>query len=528
MEDDGDEAINAFFVDHSLNPNWIGRLAWDLSTMILVLMDSIILPFQLAYKDGAPDAADQAWLWTTTVCFAFDMLINFFTAYPAGTRDRDIEPGKLVTSFIRIWKYYLRTWFFIDLFSTVPWGLLSGAFLGEGASGAGKLGKLAKMVKFARFLRLVRMMKLAKLATIWERIEAKCGSTAINQAMALLRVVFVMICICHWNACAWWVVGQPMSLFIEILPDETQLDWQELPHWTTVSRTLGPGMEEWTWLDKGHDNIMAAYIFCFYWTLGVMRTVPQEATPVNQAERFYVMVFMFLALSSFAICISLITQTFFRLGERNRGFNDEMAEVRRHMRDIKTPDSVAMKVKSFLALLHKTRRINAKEKNSCMHLPDHVNQSIKQARCLPAIEKIHFLQNLSSKAISCLNELTCVKDMPPGDTISVCNDVALSAWSMLFGRLACVESRVDITSEENNLVSEQRVEKHARRNVETVDEDCLLTPEQYLSKGTVVCMEGSTVLQIQKQDFLDLLAKQPGLLEMKRGSRRSNRGRVPM
>jgi len=28
-----------------------------------------------------------------------------------------------------------------------------------------------------------------------------------------------------------------------------------------------------------------AYIFCFYWTLGVMRTMPAEVTPVNLAER---------------------------------------------------------------------------------------------------------------------------------------------------------------------------------------------------------------------------------------------------
>ena len=41
-------------------------------------------------------------------------------------------------------------------------------------------------------------------------------------------------------------------------------------------------------------------VFCFYWTLGVMRTMPAEVTPVNLPERLFVLVFMFFALSAFA------------------------------------------------------------------------------------------------------------------------------------------------------------------------------------------------------------------------------------
>ena len=39
---------------------------------------------------------------------------------------------------------------------------------------------------------------------------------------------------------------------------------------------------EWTYEDKSFSE---TYIFCFYWTLGVMRTMPAEVTPVNLAER---------------------------------------------------------------------------------------------------------------------------------------------------------------------------------------------------------------------------------------------------
>ena len=33
-----------------------------------------------------------------------------------------------------------------------------------------------------------------------------------------------------------------------------------------------------------HVRFFTSYIFCFYWTLGVMRTMPAEVTPVPQME----------------------------------------------------------------------------------------------------------------------------------------------------------------------------------------------------------------------------------------------------
>ena len=73
--------------------------------------------------------------------------------------------------------------------STIPWGKVSSLILGDGsASSTGQLGKMAKAVKFVRFLRLMRMLRLAKLATIWERVEARCGSILLLQGVSLFKV----------------------------------------------------------------------------------------------------------------------------------------------------------------------------------------------------------------------------------------------------------------------------------------------------------------------------------------------------
>ncbi|CAK9093893.1 Hypothetical protein SCF082_LOCUS44150 [Durusdinium trenchii] len=162
----------------------------------------------------------------------------------------------------------------------------------------------------------MRMLRLAKLGAIWERIEARIGSIFFVQCVALVRVLFIVIGICHWNACIFWLVGLPSNLFSELMDEESQSQYFNSPHWTTILRATDSEKELWRWLDR---PLPEAYVFCFYWTLGVMRTMPAEVTPVNLPERLFVLIFMFFALSAFAICVSLITQAFFKkLGTKRR------------------------------------------------------------------------------------------------------------------------------------------------------------------------------------------------------------------
>ena len=106
-----------------------------------------------------------------------------------------------------------------------------------------------------------------------------------------------------------------------------------------------------------HRGISETYVFCFYWTLGVMRTMPAEVTPVNLPERVFVLIFMFFALSAFAISIALITQSFFKLSERRKTFNEEYVALRLHLQKTKVSEDVQGRVKAYLTHLFTRRRI---------------------------------------------------------------------------------------------------------------------------------------------------------------------------
>lgn len=209
------------FPNGLLNPRWIGKLGWDFGVMFFVLMDAIVLPFQLTFKSNANsdqmDTFDLGWLWITTLVFATDILLSFNTAVERGERDRQSGKHALILDRCQIAKLYLRGWFIIDFGSAVPWAQISEAFYSGDSS---QLTRLTKVVKFVRLLRLVRMLRLAKLKTIWERMEIRIGSVYIIQCISLLRVLSVVVAMCHWSACLFWLIGLPRNLFTELMSDE--------------------------------------------------------------------------------------------------------------------------------------------------------------------------------------------------------------------------------------------------------------------------------------------------------------------
>jgi len=253
------------------------------------------------------------------------------------------------------------------------------------------------------------MLRLAKLAVIWERVEASMGSLILKQSCALLRVIFVLIGICHWNACIWWMVGQPSNLITELMSEESREAYKQLPHWTTTVRCIGDKDIRWVDMDTPSQ-----YIFCFYWTLGVMRTMPSEVTPQNNAERLYIMIFMFFAFSAFAVCIALITQTFFKFSERKRNFEEDMSAVRMYLRSIKADQNVQTSVKEFLKHLFERRKIQAREVGMLHLMPTQLSGMLKYCKLKPYLAKLSVLEGLPAKAAFCVSDMAEVTDIGPG------------------------------------------------------------------------------------------------------------------
>jgi len=151
------------------------RMCWDIFMVSLLAYVSISLPFTFGF--GIVDFIAV----TDNICDAFfliDIVFNFRTSYI------DAEEN-LVLSGKKIAKHYLKTWFTLDLVSSVPWDSVSAGLLpGLQAAKVLKIGKIAKVLKL---LRVGQVIKGLAGSALLERIgkpflrkrarqEASCSS----------------------------------------------------------------------------------------------------------------------------------------------------------------------------------------------------------------------------------------------------------------------------------------------------------------------------------------------------------------
>jgi hyperpolarization activated cyclic nucleotide-gated potassium channel 2 len=187
--------------------------------LVIVTIDCVLLPIELGFVDEF--ALSPGWFWFTTVYFCTDLVLNFFTAY--------FKDKQLVTQLHRIAWHYLTTWFLVDFVSSVPWVVIIPLFFGGGADTAQsmRVARITKLAKLARCLRLMRMPGVINMDVIKCRIENWIGPALTTHLLQLLKFFLLLIYFCHWNACIWWLIGQPAY---------DEVDGVEM-HWTKVVHT---------------------------------------------------------------------------------------------------------------------------------------------------------------------------------------------------------------------------------------------------------------------------------------------------
>jgi len=219
-----------------------------------------------------------------------------------------------------------------------------------------------------------------------------------------------------------------------------------------------------------------------------MRTMPAEVTPVNLPERVYVLIFMFFALSAFAISIALITQSFFKLSERKKNFNEEYVALRLHLQKTKVSEDVQGRVKSYLNHLFDRRRIQAKEANLLNVLPEKLREEVFRCqaahhmeKALPALHGFRRSQRLRLAAAAA----TC--DLMPGEVLVETGALIDAAWILMSGQLH---------RDGWNVEEEFPVVVHA---------ECLEHETCEYANCKVVATEISEVLKVDKATFLKLV-----------------------
>ncbi|CAM9240666.1 unnamed protein product, partial [Ectocarpus fasciculatus] len=357
-EEHMDEKIrNIFPIYYVVPPTLDTKIKWDLAIGVIIVYSIIVIPVQVGFNSSS---SDEIFWFEKTLDFMFfvDMVISFRTGY------NDDVTDALVVIPNKIYKNYLKTWFVIDFFSTMPFDLIFGAFLNTPSNSL----KSIKLLKVSRLLRLLKLARFAKLRKYIAKVEDSLGISPV--AFELGKMIVEVIFISHLTACFYWYVCTNMS----------SSTWYDL-------------------LGLRHADLESQYITTLYWTITTLATVGYgDITPSNKDEQGVTIVIMLLGATVFGYIVSNVSALMGSFDLTAQRLSEKISEVEGYLSEKNVPDSLGVGV--VKQIKHTFSQMSAFDESSILNrLPTHLSRQIVSLKHEEALENIAILKYISNKGI---------------------------------------------------------------------------------------------------------------------------------
>ena len=160
------------------------RQYWDIIIILFVVYNVIVMPMEIGINlESTP--IRSAFESVVDILFFIDICLNFFTGFTDDMNKLTMDPKIIALR-------YIKAWFFIDLFATLPFELIAAIF----GIDAGSNVKLFALLKCPRLLRLGRIMKF---------LENMKGANI----MRIVRLFVLYFLVSHWVGCLWFLIASP-------------------------------------------------------------------------------------------------------------------------------------------------------------------------------------------------------------------------------------------------------------------------------------------------------------------------------
>lgn len=303
-----------------IQPNSRFKVGWDTLAIVLLVYTVVIVPVRIGFEieDFCPSGI---WWWETfiDVAFLIDLGLNFVTAIyidealPPGSPARSHFGGgnqqALETSLAKIAVAYLKSWFIIDLVSSVPidtvmglsvHGCIGRAISTAEADQAADLSFL-RMVRIVRLVKLLKILRVLKLQSRLDDLGDKFPWLTNTVIFSLMRTMSIALYGGHLLACGFYLVGSS-SYYDAAAPSEDGAVRQAWSWLLTAGLELKeePGL---AWSELG-----APYTACMYWTFTTITTVGYgDLTPISISERWYAIMTMICGTGLFGYLLGVLT-----------------------------------------------------------------------------------------------------------------------------------------------------------------------------------------------------------------------------
>jgi CRP-like cAMP-binding protein len=312
-----------------LKPQGFPRIIWDLSTTIVLLYLVVSLPLRMGFElDPLPNSAEHWFERSLDIFFCVDILVNFRTGFVD-------ENGRLQMGGMVVARNYFKSWFLLDLVSSIPYD--------EFTAGLGGMQAI-KSAKFSKVLKVTKLLKLSKLMKSSAFAEAMEDWVSTNRFLLQLgRMFFVSFALSHFIACFWAFSGQFGACPADVEYCEPQEERRWWNHYVHVN-----------W---GIDSIMSKYLTSFYWAITTITTVGYgDITPTSDFERGYCILAMLVGGAFYGYIIATINNIVTNMDANSRVYNETMDGICSYLNERKFPALLAFKVRRYFKnyLVYKT------------------------------------------------------------------------------------------------------------------------------------------------------------------------------
>lgn len=297
---------------YMFHPDKAFKSFWNTIVSFLLLYTASIMPLTMAFFETD---TEDAWFYLDIIfnCLFFaDILITFNSAYYDNC-------GVLVSDRKTVSFRYLKSWFFIDFFSCVPFNLFSGA----NEQNFNSLLRLARLPRLAKLLRLSRLLKVLKSNSrnsFMSKIEDKLNIK--TSVMRLFQGFMTAIILVHLMACLWFYSAKYQDFDVNT--------W--VVHFGYIDMSIG-----------------SLYLRSIYFIMTTLSTVGYgDIYPCNDIERILVTIWIIIVMFFMTFNISSMSSMISSIDTKDSILQYKTSVIEDFCKENKLPKDLRTRLKEAL------------------------------------------------------------------------------------------------------------------------------------------------------------------------------------
>ncbi|XP_076260338.1 hyperpolarization activated cyclic nucleotide gated potassium channel Ih isoform X3 [Rhynchophorus ferrugineus] len=397
------------------------RFYWDLCMLLLLVANLIILPVAISFFNDDLSTRWIAFNCLSDTIFLIDIVVNFRTGImQQDNAEQVILDPKLIA------RHYLRTWFFLDLISSIPLDyifLIFNQFQDYGDSfqllHAGRALRILRLAKLLSLVRLLRLSRLVRYVSQWEEVYilqnlqkkrterrgrlssdlSKFNTTKsnlifkfLNMASVFMRIfnlICMMLLIGHWSGCLQFLV--PM---LQGFPANS---------WVAINE-----LQEAFWLEQYSWALFKAmsHMLC----IGYGRFPPQSLT-----DMWLTMLSMISGATCYALFLGHATNLIQSLDSSRRQYREKVKQVEEYMAYRKLPREMRQRITEYFE--HRYQGKFFDEEIILGELSEKLREDVINYNCRSLVASVPFFANADSNFVSDVVTKLKYEVFQPGDII---------------------------------------------------------------------------------------------------------------